>query len=425
MDVFATTESEVRSYCRSWPAVFATASGSWLHDEDGRPYLDFFAGAGALNYGHNNPALKSPLMEHLAADGITHGLDMRTVAKREFLEIFRDVVLVPRGLDHRVQFTGSTGVNSVEAALKLARKVTGRDTVASFVRGFHGMSLGALAVTDRDRAARVPSALLGQTVRLPYDRGRGPVDLGLVAWQLDHAGADLPAAVIVETVQCEGGVSSARPEWLRGLARMCRERSVLLIADEVQTGCGRTGSFFGFEESGIVPDIICVSKSISGFGLPMALTLLRPALDVWEPGEHNGTFRGNNAAFVTAAAALRTYWTDDEFELGTQDKGELVASALARTAAEHGLLTRGRGLVHALVLPRAQQAAAVRQAAFERGLLVETSGRDESVLKLLPPLTASEGELERGLAVLHESVQACVRPSDRRTSAVEHTAGRR
>ncbi|BEK94954.1 diaminobutyrate--2-oxoglutarate transaminase [Nocardia seriolae] len=410
--VFDELESNVRGYCRCWPTVFDTASGAWLRDENGREYLDFFAGAGALNYGHNNPVLKQALLDYMARDGITHGLDMSTVAKRALLETVRRTLLSPSGLDYKVQFPGPTGANAVEAALKLARKVTGRNGILNFTNAFHGMTLGALAVTGnavKRAGAGVPRA---HASVMPYDGYLREPDHEAFRWMeraLDGAssGLDKPAAVIVETVQGEGGVNVARPQWLRGLAELCAARGILLIVDDVQMGCGRTGPFFSFEEAGIVPDIVTLSKSIGGYGLPMALVLMRPALDQWAPGEHNGTFRGNNPAFVTARAALDHYWNDGELAAATLDKGQRVRRALTGLAASYtGIVTRGRGLVHGLAFADASRAGKVCQESFDCGLLVETAGADDEVVKLLPPLTISESELDHGLEILATAVDA-------------------
>ncbi|MFD1833431.1 diaminobutyrate--2-oxoglutarate transaminase, partial [Streptomyces desertarenae] len=253
------------------------------------------------NYGHNNPVLKRALLDYLERDGVTHGLDTHTVAKREFLEAFHRTVLAPRGLDHKVMFPGPTGTNAVEAALKLARKVKGRESIVSFTNAFHGMTLGSLAVTGNAFKRAGAGIPLVHGTPMPFDNYLdGKVEDFLWFERLlqdPGSGLNRPAAVIVETVQGEGGINVARPEWLRALADLCHRWDMLLIVDDVQMGCGRTGPFFSFEEAGITPDIITVSKSISGYGLPMALTLFRPELDIWEPGEHNGTFRGNNPAF--------------------------------------------------------------------------------------------------------------------------------
>jgi diaminobutyrate-2-oxoglutarate transaminase len=413
MDVFESLESEVRSYCRGWPAVFDKASGSRLYDEEGNAFLDFFAGAGTLNYGHNNPQLKERLLEYLAGDNVVHSLDMYTVAKRDFLRTFQDVILAPRGLDYRVQFPGPAGATAVEAALKLARKYTGRETIVSFTNAFHGMSLGALAVTGNSMKRGGAGIPLGHAVPMPFDNyldGRTP-DFLLFERLLDDSGSglDTPAAVIVETVQGEGGLNAAAPEWLRGLADVCRRHDMLLIVDDVQMGCGRTGPFFSFEQAGIVPDIVCLSKSLSGYGLPFAVTLFKPELDVWEPGEHNGTFRGPNPAFVTATAALEDFWTGEGMEKDTLTKGEQIEGALGRIAAAHPDAitgTRGRGLAQGLAFADPEAAPKVCAEAFDRRLLMETSGPEGEVVKLLPPLTATAEELTEGLDIIAESVTA-------------------
>ncbi|GGX94669.1 diaminobutyrate--2-oxoglutarate transaminase [Streptomyces hiroshimensis] len=412
LSVFETLESEVRSYCRSWPAVFDRAQGSRMYDEDGHTYLDFFAGAGALNYGHNNPVLKRALIDYIERDGVTHGLDMGTTAKRAFLEAFQDVVLRPRDLPYKVMFPGPTGTNAVEAALKLARKVKGREAIVSFTNAFHGMSLGSLAVTGNAFKRAGAGIPLVHGTPMPFDHyldDRVPDFLWFERLLADQgSGLNTPAAVIVETVQGEGGINVARPEWLRGLAALCERHDMLLIVDDIQMGCGRTGSFFSFEEAGITPDIVTLSKSIGGYGLPMSLTLFRPELDLWEPGEHNGTFRGNNPSFVTAAAALDAYWRDGQMEKQTLARGEQAEEALRAICTEHPELGghyRGRGLVWGLEFADKARASAVAGRAFELGLLVETSGPEGEVVKLLPALTISPEELDEGLRILARAVR--------------------
>jgi len=413
MKIFERLESEIRSYCRAFPAVFKSAVGTRLFDENGRSYIDFWSGAGVLNYGHNNPHIKRKLLEYLESDGLAHGLDLMTVAKREFLERFESTILEPRSLRYKVQFPGPTGTNAVEAALKLARKLTGRQTVVCFTNGFHGMTLGALAVTGNRHHRQGAGVPLSYAARMPYDGYFGPErdTLNDLETYLDDrsSGLDRPAAFILETVQAEGGVRPARFEWLRRLAKLAREREILLIVDDIQVGCGRTGSFFSFEAAGIEPDVVCLSKSISGFGLPMSLVLLKPEIDIWKPAEHNGTFRGNNLAFVTAAAALERYWRDDTLE---KRVGALAAQARRRleelAARHHGALdpVRGRGLIQGLPFKEPAQAGQVSRCAFERGLVVETAGARSEVLKLLPALVIDEQELDAGLAIIEESVES-------------------
>ena len=416
METFARLESEVRSYMRAWPTVFTRATGHRIWDERGRAYIDFFCGAGALNYGHNPPALRARLVEYIEADGVMHSLDMATAAKREFLSTFDETVLRPRGLEYKVQFPGPTGTNAVEAALKLARKVSGRQTVIAFTNAFHGMTLGALAVTANPSKRRGAGLPLSHSVFLPYDGflGEGVDTIEHVDALLRRCGdgADRPAAVIVETVQGEGGVNTARDGWLRRLADLCHRHDVLLIVDDIQAGCGRTGPFFSFEPSGILPDIVCLSKSISGYGLPMALTIFRQELDVWAPGEHNGTFRGNNAAFVTAAAALDTYWRGDDLPRAVKAAARTVQGVLTQIAARYPaarMAQRGRGLFQGLHCGVPGLADGIARVAFERGLLVETAGPQSDVVKVLPPLTIDAAGLAAGLGILEESVADAVR----------------
>ena len=413
MSIFEKLESEVRSYSRGWPVVFDRAVGSHLYAEDGKPYLDFFAGAGALNYGHNNPILKQALIDYISRDGVTHALDMFTVAKRDLLETLEDKILKPRELDYKVIFPGPGGANAVEAALKLARKVTGKESVINFTNAFHGMTLGALSVTGNSMKRSGAGIPLVHATPMPYDQyfdGAYP-DFLYFERLLDDSGSGLnePAAVIVETVQGEGGINAAGLEWLRGLSDPCQRHNILLIVDDVQMGCGRTGPFFSFEDAGIKPDMVCLSKSIGGYGLPLALTLIKPELDVWEPGEHNGTFRGINPAFVTATEALRAYWSDDELEKSTRAKGERIGAALqsiAEAYPEAGVTAKGRGLARGLEFDSGETAGKVCAAAFERGLLMETSGPDSEVAKLLPPLTLTDAEVSEGLEIIDASVKS-------------------
>ncbi|MEO6793360.1 MAG: diaminobutyrate--2-oxoglutarate transaminase [Mycobacterium sp.] len=410
MTIFETLESEVRSYCRSWPVIFDRASGSRMWDVDGNEYLDFFAGAGALNYGHNHPDLRGPLLDYLGSDRVVHSLDMYTVAKGEFLERFNEVILKPRELDYKVQFPGPTGTNAVESALKLARKLTGRESIISFTNAFHGMTLGSLSVTGNSMKRGGAGIPLVHATPMPYDNyldGTTP-DFMWFERLLQDSGSGLndPAAVIVETVQGEGGINVARLEWLRGLADLCRRHELLLIVDDVQMGCGRTGPFFSFEAAGIVPDIVCLSKSISGYGLPMALTLFKPELDVWEPGEHNGTFRGQNPSFVTAAAALN-FWSDNRLEKSVLRKGELVEQSLSEVVEPFdGISTRGRGLIRGVAFDRPELAGAVCREAFARGLLLENSGPEGEVVKLMPPLVIDNDDLAEGLTIVAQSIEA-------------------
>lgn len=409
MQTFDRLESRVRTYCRSFPAVFDTAEGCRLRAADGSELIDFFSGAGALNYGHNDARMQAKVVEYIQRNGVLHSLDMATVAKREFLERFEAVVLRPRSLEYRIQFPGPTGTNAVEAALKLARKVTGRKNVIFFSHAYHGMTLGALAVTANAQKRAAAGVPLTHAVAMPYDGYLGPGIDGLAvldAFLSDtHSGVDLPAAVIVETIQAEGGVNVASWDWLRRLAALAASFGVLLIVDDIQVGCGRTGPFFSFEPAGLRPDLVILSKSISGLGLPLSLVLIRPDLDCWQPGEHNGTFRGNNLAFVAGTEALR-YWEDDALSRAVAEKGESVRAHLEAIAVRHPELmpnVRGRGLIQGLALA-GDLATRVAKRAFANGLVIETVGARDEVLKLIPPLTIDDEGLRAGLEIIERSL---------------------
>ena len=412
LKIFDRMESEVRGYIRSFPVIFTHAKGSVLRDESNKEYVDFFSGAGTLNYGHNNDMLKEKLIEYVQSDGVVHGLDMATTAKKAFLEAVDTHLLTPRDWNYTLQFTGPTGTNAVEAALKIARQVTGRQNVISFTHGFHGVTCGALAVTANQKFRNAAGVGLQDATFVPYDGYLGP-DVDTIAYLerlLDDpsSGLDKPAAVIVETIQGEGGVNVATYRWLKALQQLCKEHEIVFIVDDIQVGCGRTGNFFSFETAGLEPDIITLSKSLSGYGLPMSLVLMKPELDVWKPGAHSGTFRGNNLAFVTATHALNEYWADNTFSKEIQEKEVIVRDwleSLVHSYPGSGLSVRGRGLIQGLVTPAGSDIASeVAQHCFESGLIIETSGAHDEVLKVLPSLTIEKDLLKKGLNILEQSV---------------------
>ncbi len=412
MKIFEEIESEVQSYARAFPRIFNKAQAEFLYDEDGQQYLDFLAGAGTLNYGHNNPLFKEKLISYIRNDGITHGLDLHTKAKGEFLQTFNEKILKPRNLDYVVMFTGPTGANAVEAALKTARKNKERENIISFTNGWHGQSLGALSITGNSHHRGGAGVTLTGASCAPYDGYLGD-EVDTTAY-LDKilsdtsSGVDLPAAVIVETVQGEGGINVASFDWLRNLSAVCKRHDVLLIIDDIQAGCGRTGTFFSFEEAGIYPDIVTLSKSLSGYGLPFAVLLMKPELDQWKPGEHNGTFRGNNHAFVTAKTTIDHYWSDDNFSKEIKRKGNYIESRVANIVGKYGegnFTGRGRGMFQGINCVNGELAGMITRKAFQKGLIIETSGADDQVVKFLCPLTISDESLTKGIDILEEAIR--------------------
>jgi len=422
-DIFSSIESSVQSYARAFPVIFTRAKGSYLYDENNNAYLDFLAGAGTLNYGHNNPVLKKALLEYIEQDGITHGLDMHTAAKKQFLENLNQYIFKPRGLDYVVQFTGPTGTNAVEAAMKIARNVTGRHNIVAFTNGFHGVSLGSMAATGNSHHRDAAGIPLTGVTHLPYAGYLGQeLDTVKLLQQMiedSSSGIDTPAAVILETIQGEGGLNTASNQWLQRIEALCRKHNILLIVDDIQAGCGRSGSFFSFEESGIKPDLVTLSKSLSGYGLPFAVTLIKPKYDQWKPGEHNGTFRGNNHAFVTAAKALETYWADGSFQKQIQEKSAHLSQRLQDISERFDrrqIHRKGRGLMQGLSLHDGATASAICREAFDKGLIIETSGAENQVVKCLCPLTISMEELDKGLDILQNAVNATLKSELRAAS---------
>jgi diaminobutyrate-2-oxoglutarate transaminase len=411
LSVYARRESEARSYCRSFPVSFVKAQGSELFDADGNSYIDFLAGCSTLNYGHNDPDMKAALIEHITADGITHGLDMHTGAKAAFLRAFEDIILTPRNMNYKVMMTGPTGTNAVESAMKLARKVTGRKNIVAFTNGFHGMTMGALSCTGnagkRNGAGGGP---LCGTTHMPYEHAFGPDmdSLRIIREMLGNSssGMDAPAAFIIEPVQGEGGLNAASTEFLQGVAKLAKDYGALLIVDDIQSGCGRTGPFFSFEEMGIEPDLIPMAKSFSGMGLPFAALLIKPEHDIWKPAEHNGTFRGNTHAFVTARVALEKFWTDDTFQNSINAKAEILETALKRIVEiVPGAKLKGRGMMRGVDVGSGDLAEKICARAFENGLVIETSGADDEVVKVLAPLTTPEATFQKGLDILVDAVK--------------------
>ncbi|VIO69878.1 diaminobutyrate--2-oxoglutarate transaminase [Bradyrhizobium ivorense] len=410
MEAFDALESNVRSYSRSFPAIFSRARGSIMLTEDGRKLIDFLSGAGTLNYGHNNHGIKAAITEYLASDAVVHGLDIATPAKLEFMETFSSVILRERDLEYRFQFTGPTGANGIEAALKLSRKVTGRQNIISFTHGYHGMSLGAIAASGNRFYRRASGVSLSGTTFMPYDRYLGPaVDTADYLRKMlmdESSGVDSPAAILVETVQGEGGINVASKQWLQSIQAIAKNVGALFIVDDIQMGCGRTGEFFSFEFAALSPDIVVLSKSLSGYGLPLSMLLIKEGLDAWRPGEHTGTFRGNNLALVSATAAINLYWRCRTFSQGVHRMGELMRRRLEAIASEHGnsLAVRGRGMALGFDCQTAEIAELTTRKAFEKGLIVERCGPVDQVVKFLPALTIDLEVLNRGLEIFEESL---------------------
>jgi len=410
--IFETHESQVRSYCRNFNKLFARASGCRIYDTSGDAYLDFLSCAGALNYGHNPAEIKAAIIDYITQDGIQGALDLHTQAKKEFIETFNRVILQPRKLRYKIQFTSPTGTSVVESAVKLARKVTQRKRIVAFTNAYHGMTGTALGLTgNADNRQTVMDTLVDRIPFDGYSLGLDSVDYLRQLWNDRSSGYELPAAVILETVQGEGGINVASAQWVRKLRRLTLEKGVLLIIDDIQAGCGRTGHFFSFESIEIQPDLVCLSKSLSGYGYPLSVLLMNPELDIWSPGEDNGTFRGNSLAMVAGRKALELYWQDDRLcqQIGARHQQlQFSLQHLQHQFPEDIIDVRGRGLMLGIAFYDPAQAAAISRECFNRHLILERCGNEDQVIKFFPPLTISADDLQQGLDIFADVVRHCL-----------------
>ncbi len=412
MSVFDQRESNIRAYCRVYPVVFDKANNARQTDEDGKEYIDFFAGAGVLNFGHNNERMTNAVIEYLQSGGVIHALDMKTTAKRKFMERFEKIVLKPRNMSHKMQFVGPTGTNAVEAAMKLARRVTARQDIVAFTRGFHGMTLGSLAATANRYFRGAAGVPLNHVSHQPFgcekpclgcEAGCGVESLERLRglYRDTSSGVTPPAAFLLETVQAEGGVNVASKEWLQAVATLAKEVGALLIVDDIQVGMGRTGSFFSFDDMDIDPDIICLAKGLGGLGTPMAMNLIKPEVDeYWSPGEHTGTFRGQSISFVAGNEAL-SYFEDDKLMDEVKSKAAIMNQALQPVEEQYSAIqVRGKGMIIGLDVSTGERAKAIVEECFKAGLLIASCGTGGRVVKLIPPLTIPDEDLEKGLKIL-------------------------
>jgi diaminobutyrate-2-oxoglutarate transaminase len=419
----AQTESNARTYPRHLPIAIADASGSFVRDVDGNVFIDFLAGAGVLALGHNPPELVALATEQLGR--LTHGLDFPTPAKAAFVEA--QLSMLPESMrDHmKIHFCGPTGANAVDAAIKLCKTATGRGEIVAFQGSFHGSSHAAMAVSSSvDQKSPVPNGMPGvhffpysYCSRCPMGLTPDTCDINCMTYlerslRDGHSGIPLPAAVILELVQGEGGVIPARRGFVQRVRALTRELDIPLIVDEVQTGCGRTGTWFAFEQYDIEPDVIVASKALSGMGSPVAVILYDEKLDAWAPGAHTGTFRGNQLAFVTGAQMVRIVRRDGLLE-HVRAMGQHTAERLAVLRENPWVREiRGLGLMWGIELadptdghPAGHLARAVQSGALRRGLILECGGRDDSVVRMLPPLNVTAEVMDTACSILISTIE--------------------
>ncbi|MFI9102826.1 diaminobutyrate--2-oxoglutarate transaminase family protein [Streptomyces fildesensis] len=429
-------ESAARTYARSLPVVPVRARGMTVEGADGRRYLDCLSGAGTLALGHNHPVVLEAIRAVLDSGAPLHVLDLATPVKDAFTTALFETLPPELAAHGRVQFCGPAGTDAVEAAIKLVRNATGHAGLLAFTGAYHGMTAAALAATGDTAARATVGEADARVTRLPYpyeyrcpfgtggDRG-AELSARWTASLLDDpkGGVQQPAGMLLEVVQGEGGVIPAPEAWLRRMREITARRGIPLIVDEVQTGVGRTGTFWAVEQSGIVPDVMVLSKAIGG-SLPLAVIVYREELDTWRPGAHAGTFRGNQLAMAAGAVTLK-YVREHGLDVRAGTLGSRMSARLRGLAAHHPCIgdVRGRGLMIGLELvdteaepdeygslPAAPRlAAAVQQEALRRGLIIELGGRHSSVVRLLPPLTITDEQAEAVLDRLADSIAAAER----------------
>ena len=424
-------ESSARSYPRKFPVALVKAKGSWVEDADGRKYLDFLCGAGTLALGHNDEGINKAMIDLISSGAPLHTLDLTTPVKDRFVETIFSTLPPELRSEAKIQFCSPSGTDAADAAIKLCKTATGRGTVIAFSGGYHGMGHGALALTGNHNAKNKVQNLMPGVQFMPYPYPyRCPFGLGGEAGEKaasayfermlkdPESGVTRPAAVILEAIQGEGGVIPAPRSFLQTVRRVTKELSIPLILDEIQCGMGRSGDVWAFEDAGIVPDVILMSKAIGG-SQPMSVVVYNRDLDAWTPGAHAGTFRGNQLAMAAGTVVLERV-TKPEFLSEVKRKGSFITDAMQRLKDSSSIIgdVRGRGLMLGIEFidpngkkdimghpePSGEIAAEVQKRCFERGLIMEKGGRNGSVMRCLCALTVSDEEISTMIDIFSSAV---------------------
>ena len=425
-------ESSARSYPRKFPFALKKAKGSWVEDVEGNRYLDFLCGAGTLALGHNDDEVSRAMMDLIASGAPLHTLDLTTPVKDRFVETIFSILPEEMQGNVKIQFCSPSGTDAVDAAIKLCKTATGRGTVIAFNGAYHGMGHGAMALTGNLGAKTPVQNLMPGVQFLPFPNSyRCPFGLGGEAGtdaacayfervlKDPESGITKPAAVIIEPIQGEGGVVPAPAKFLQTIRRVTRELGIPMIVDEIQCGIGRSGDIFAFQESGIIPDIILMSKAIGG-SQPMSVVVYDRSLDKWNPGAHAGTFRGNQLAMAAGTVVLRRV-SDPAFLSEVRRKGGIIRRALENLKAEVSIIgdVRGRGLMQGIEFidpegpkdimghpePSGKIAAEVQKRCFENHLVMEKGGRSGSVMRCLCALTVTDDEISTMLDIFSRVVK--------------------
>ena len=425
------TESNARSYPRKFPFALAKAQGSWIEDVEGNKYLDFLCGAGTLALGHNDPEVNQAMVDMLTGNLPLHTLDLTTPVKDTFVHTLLNLLPGELKNNAKIQFCSPSGTDAVDAALKLCKTATGRSSIIAFNGAYHGMGHGALALTGNLHAKNKVNDLMPNVHFMPYPYSyRCPFGLGGDAGtdaacayfermlKDPECGITKPAAVILETIQGEGGVIPAPVKFIQTVRRVTKELDIPMIVDEIQCGIGRSGRFFAFEYADIVPDVILSSKAIGG-SQPLSVVIYNKKLDVWEPGAHAGTFRGNQLA-MRAGTVVMNRVSKPDFLDDVVKKGEIFAKRLEEIKSKVSIIgdVRGKGLMRGIefVDPKSQSdslgakkasgeiAALVQKRCFENRLVMEKGGRNGAVMRCLCALNVTMEDLEKALDIIEKVI---------------------
>ena len=425
------TESNARSYPRKFPFALKKAKGSWMEDVEGNKYLDCLCGAGTLVFGHNDPEINQAMIDLISEDAPLHTLDLTTPVKDEFVHTLLNVLPEELKNNAKIQFCSPSGTDAVDAALKLCKTATGRSSIIAFSGGYHGMGQGPLALTGNLNAKNRITGLIPDVHFMPFPYSyRCPFGLGGEAgakaacayferlMKDPESGITKPAAVIVEPIQGEGGVIPAPAEFLQTIRRVTQELDIPMIVDEIQCGVGRSGTFFAFEQAGIVPDVILCSKGIGG-SQPLSVVIYNKKLDTWTAGAHAGTFRGNQLAMKAGTIVVKRI-SNPEFLKEIQEKGKILKERLLKLKDKVSIIgdVRGTGLMIGceFVDPKGKPdqigslpasgeiALLVQQKCFENKLVMEKGGRFGSVMRCLCALNITKEEIETFLSIYEKVV---------------------
>ena len=425
-------ESSARSYPRKFPLAIAKAKGAVVEDVEGNRYIDFLNGAGTLALGHNDDEVNQAMVDLIQSGAPLHTLDLATPVKDRFVETLLSIIPEELASKAKIQFCSPSGTDATEAAIKLCKTATGRGSVIAFSGGYHGMGHGSMALTGNCNAKNHVQNIMPGVQFMPYPYSyRCPMGIGgeagtkaCIAYlerllKDPESGVTKPAAIILEPIQGEGGVVPAPVEFLQAVRRITRELGIPMICDEIQCGMGRSGKVFAFEYADIVPDVILISKAIGG-GQPLSVVVYDKALDLWGPGAHAGTFRGNQVAMAAGTVVMKRI-SDPEFLKEVVRKGEKMRSRFLKLKEEVSIIgdVRGKGLMLGVEFidpngpkdimgnpePGGEVALKVQRLCFENKLIMEKGGRNGSVMRCLCPLTITDEQIDEAMDIFEKVVK--------------------